>query len=215
MFQVSVVKRQVGWAMSVPSPYQSYCSYFLELIEKTTSFVHQKFEAVYVPPIEYEEIERTLKQSRCIFITGSPEYGKTFTTIKLLWDFYNNSNYRPSYIEEGSKETTDVITKLVHQDKSLENNIIYIEDPVGKTEYKSNKQFEEYIGSIISGLGHLNANLVITMREEIYLKFNPIGKANLKQYIKKLNIANHSYDYEKRKDKLLKWAAVMKCKACR
>ena len=83
---------------------------------------------------------------------------------------------------------------------------------VGKIEYTYNKEFEEYIGSIISGLGHLNAYLVVTMREEIYQKFNPIGKANLKQYIKKLNIANHSYDSKRREEILCRWATVMNCK---
>ena len=49
------------------------------------------------------------------------------------------------------------------------------------------------------------------MREEIYQRFNPIGKEDLK-YIKKLNIANHSYDYEKRKEMLSRWATTMNCK---
>jgi hypothetical protein len=49
------------------------------------------------------------------------------------------------------------------------------------------------------------------MREEIYQKFNPIEKADLKQYIKKLNIANHSYDSKKRQEMLLRWATVMSC----
>jgi hypothetical protein len=138
---------------------------FLGAIGKSGSFIHYRFEDVYVPSNEYEEIEKILKEFRCVFITGSPEYGKTFTAIKLLWEFYKNSNYMPRYIEEGSKETNEIITKLVNQDKSLENSVIYIEDPVGKTEYRSDKQFEGSIGSIISGLGHLNANLIITMRE--------------------------------------------------
>ena len=162
--------------------------------------------------IGYEEIEKNLKEYKCVFITGSAEYGKTYTAIKLLWEFYKNSNYRPMYIEEGSRETAEIIAKLVNQDESLKNNIIYIQDPVGKIEYRYNKEFEEYIGSIISGLGHLNVNLVVTMREEIYQKFNPIGKANLEQYIKKLNIANYAYDSKRRVEMLRRWAMVMNCK---
>jgi hypothetical protein len=50
------------------------------------------------------------------------------------------------------------------------------------------------------------------MRKEIYQKFNPIGKNELELYVKKLNIGNHSYDYEKRKEMLLRWASLMKCK---
>jgi hypothetical protein len=83
-------------------------------------------------------MEKALKENRCIFIIGSPEYGKTHTAIKLLWEFYKNSNCKPRYIEAGSRDDDDIInkrediiTKLVNQDKSLENNVIYIEDPLG------------------------------------------------------------------------------------
>ncbi|MGA8080343.1 MAG: hypothetical protein WB988_00640, partial [Candidatus Nitrosopolaris sp.] len=50
--------------------------------------------------------------------------------------------------------------------------------------------------------------LVVTMREEIYQQFNPIGKQDLKKYI----IANHSYDSERRKEMLYRWATIMNCK---
>ena len=116
------------------------------------------------------------------------------------------------YINGGSKEAAEIITKLVNQDRSLSHNIIYIEDPVGKTEYTQNKEFEESIGSAISGLAYLNATLVVTMREEIYQKFNPIGNDDLKQHIKKLNIANRSYDPERRREILRRWGIVKNCK---
>src|SRR5205823_100840 len=61
---------------------------FLGEIGKSGSLLYDRFEDVYVAPIEYEEIESNLKKYRCVFITGTPEYGKTYTAIKLLWEFY-------------------------------------------------------------------------------------------------------------------------------
>jgi CTP:molybdopterin cytidylyltransferase MocA len=186
---------------------------FLQLIGKSESLVYDKFEDVYVTPIEYPEIEETLGgRDRCVFITGTAEYGKTYTSVNLLWQYYkDDDHYIPMYIEEGSKDSPDIIKKLVEQNKILKRRIIYFEDPVGKIEYKSNKEFEDSIDSIIDGLGSLDVYLIVTMREEIYQKFNPTGKIDSKRFVKKLNIGNHSYDYDKRSDMLLKWASVMKC----
>jgi hypothetical protein len=184
---------------------------FLMKIGMSGSLRFERFKDVYVPPIEYEEIEKALRKDRCVFIVGTPAYGKTWTAINLLWEFYKNNNYTPMYIE-GSIATDDIITKLVNQDKSSENSVIYIEDPVGKTEYISNKRFEKSIDSMISGLGHLNAYLVVTSREEIYQESELITDIALKEYVKKLNIDNRSYTYEKRKEMLVKWARVMQCK---
>jgi hypothetical protein len=185
---------------------------FIELIGKRGSFVHERFEDVYVPPIEYEEIEKNLKEFKCVFITGSPEYGKTYTSINLLWEYYKNDNhYIPMYVEEGSKDSTDIIRKLSELNEIIKHHIIYFEDPLGKTEYKSNKEFEESIDSIIDGLRTLDVYLIVTMREEIFQKFNPTGEIDPKKYVKKLNIGNNSYNFEKRKEMLLRWATVMKC----
>jgi hypothetical protein len=185
---------------------------FMEAIGKRGSLLYDKFEDVYVLPIEYNEIEERLKESRCVFITGTAEYGKTYTAIKLLWEYYK-SGYKPKYIEEGSsKEATDIIKKLINLDKkSLENSIIYFEDPVGKTKYEPNKEFEEYIGSIISGLDRLDMYLIVTMREEIYKEFDPIEKKRIGEYVNKLNIGKRSYNYEKRKEMLLRWASLVEC----
>jgi conflict system STAND superfamily ATPase len=173
--------------------------------------LYDRFEDVYVPPIEYEEIEKNLKDHRCVFIIGTPEYGKTFTAIKLLWEYYKDGHIT-QYIDEGSEKASDIINKLGNLDKSLENNIIYLEDPVGKTKYKLNKEFEESIGTIMSGLGRINAFLIVTMREKIYNDFDPIGKKRIEEHVNKLNVGKRSYDYEKRKEMLLRWVSPIECK---
>jgi len=68
---------------------------FMEMKGLGKSKIYQRFDDVYVPPIEYDDIEKTLKEQRCVFIIGTAEYGKTFTAIKLMWDFHKKhpANY--------------------------------------------------------------------------------------------------------------------------
>lgn len=81
---------------------------FLQAIEKSGSAIYDRFADAYVAPIEYDDIEKILTNSRCVFITGSPEYGKTYTAIKFLWEYYNTEHI-PKFINKGSKEANYVI----------------------------------------------------------------------------------------------------------
>jgi hypothetical protein len=53
---------------------------------------------VYVPPIEYDEINATLKTERIVFITGTKEYGKTFTAVRLLYEYFKEDGYHPRWV---------------------------------------------------------------------------------------------------------------------
>jgi len=43
--------------------------------------LYGRIDEVYVPPLEYEDMARALKEKRIVFITGTPEYGKTYTIL--------------------------------------------------------------------------------------------------------------------------------------
>jgi tetratricopeptide (TPR) repeat protein len=183
---------------------------FLQSIRKNGSPIYDRFEDTYVPPIEYDEIEKTLKDSSCVFIIGTAEYGKRYTAIKLLWEYYQ-TGYTIRYVED-SQEIDQMVRKLTDQNPSLKHSIVYFDAPLGKIDYKANGEFEESIGIIIPALSRLDIYLVVTMRGEIYQKFDPLGKKELEKHVKKMIIGNHSYDYEKRKEMLLRWASLKKCK---
>jgi hypothetical protein len=187
---------------------------FLHAIGKGNSLLYDKFDEKYVPPNEYDEIEKILKEHRCTFITGEPEYGKTSTAVKLLWEYYNN-DYNPKYIEEYS-ESEIIVTRLDEQDMNLIHSIICFEYPVGNMDYISNTKFQEYISKIINfrhPLQEMDLYLIITMREEVYKEFESAltYKEEIKKY-KAASIGNQSYNDEKKKEMLLKWASVKKCK---
>jgi hypothetical protein len=172
------------------------------------SLIYERFDAVYVPPMEYHDIEETLLQNRCVIISGTAENGKTFTSVKLLWEIHK-MGYKIWYVREGAHNSDDLVTGLTEQRESLRKSVVYFEDPVGQTHYTANRKFEDNILGITGALKGLDVFLIVTMREDIYYKFNPIGKDDLRKFLKRIGI--HSYDYDKRKKILRQWASVMNC----
>jgi hypothetical protein len=175
-----------------------------------------RIDEVYVPPLEYEDIAETLKEKRFVFITGTQEYGKTYTAVRLMWKYYNKG-YEPKWIKGGE------LTERVQGRIRLENisaelkprRIIYFEDPFGKTKYEERKGLEREIGIIIDYVAQVeDVYIVVTSREEVFKEFKKgkLSAKDLKDFEEKLNIKTPSYDYDKRKEILLKWAEDENCK---
>jgi Trypsin-like peptidase domain len=99
------------------------------------SIWYKKIEDLYVAPKEYQEIESTLEDQRIVFITGSKEYGKTYTAIKLLWEYYRKG-YKPKFIlEEQAEKLSHIINSLLGDEK-LKHHVIYFE----VSKFQSEKQ---------------------------------------------------------------------------
>ena len=189
---------------------------FLEKIGYAGSKRYRRIDGVYVPPSEYRGMAKTLHEKRILFITGTPEYGKTYTAVRLMWEYYNNG-YEPRWIKgreaaermEVRRKLEDIRAELMH------GHIIYFEDPFGTTKYERREGLEREIGVIIDSVGKVeDAHVIITSREEVFKEFEKekISSKELKKFEKKLNIKKPSYDYEKRKEILLKWAEEENCK---
>jgi Mg/Co/Ni transporter MgtE len=189
---------------------------FLEKIGYAGSKWYGRINEVYVLPLEYEDMVRTLKEKRIVFITGTQEYGKTYTAVKLMWEYYN-SGYEPGWIKGGEPaERIEVRKKLENIRAELKpRHIIYFEDPFGKTKYERREGLEREIGTIIDSVKQVeDAYVIITSREEVFKEFEKekLSAKELKEFEKKLNIKRSSYDYEKRKEILLNWAEEEDCK---
>ncbi|MBE9592257.1 MAG: hypothetical protein IMF19_02145, partial [Proteobacteria bacterium] len=103
---------------------------FLEKIGYAGSKWYGWIDEVYVPPLEYEGMAETLKEKRIVFITGTPEYGKTYTAVRLMWEYYNKG-YEPGWIKGGeATERIEVRAKLEDIRVELKpRHIVYFEDP--------------------------------------------------------------------------------------
>jgi hypothetical protein len=189
---------------------------FLEKIGYAGSKWYGRIDEVYVPPLEYEDMKRTLKEKRFVFITGTQEYGKTYTAVRLMWEYYN-SGYEPGWIKGGE------VTERVEVRRRLENisaelkprHIVYFEDPFGRTRYEGREGLEREIGTIIDTVKQVeDVYVIITSREEIFKKFEKenLSVKELKEFEKKLNIKKPSYGYKKRKEILLNWAEEENCR---
>jgi hypothetical protein len=189
---------------------------FLEKIGYAGNKWYGRIDEVYVPPLEYEDMARALKEKRIVFITGTPEYGKTFTAVRLMWKFYN-SGYEPRWIKGGEPaERKEVRERLENVSAELNpGHIVYFEDPFGKTKYERREGLEREIGTIIDTVNQVeDVYVIITSREEVFKEFEKekLSAKELGELEKKLNIKKPSYDDEKRKQILLNWAEEENCK---
>lgn len=181
---------------------------FLKLIHRPRDIWIRKIDYLYVPPLEYEEILEHLSSNKIIFITGTPDYGKTFTAVKIMWEFYNNG-YNPKWIrKKAGTELVNIISTV--QSKS----IIYFEDPFGFYRYKKDKDLEREIEIILEKIEDIeDIYLIITSRKDFFLQFEKEKYSNidLKSFEKQLELDKPSYDRIRRWTLLMKYANFNEC----
>ncbi len=190
---------------------------FLERIGYQGNKWYGKINDLYVPPFEYEDIKKTLEKKRIVFITGPPEYGKTYTAVKLMREYNEKDGYEPIWIKGGSQtERNDVSARLENIFPELKSgHIIYFEDPFGRDQYLKKEGLEREIGTIIKSIEqHDDVYVIITSRNEVFKEFKKEKSSEIKleEFEHRLNIESPSYNYEKRKEILIKLSEVERCK---
>ena len=188
---------------------------FLKRIKKSNHTFYNKINKLYVKPNEYANIKNTLMRKHIVLITGTKEFGKTYTAAHLLWEFYNDG-YTPKWI--GGNENTEMQftrDRLSQIDQELKpKHIIYFEDPFGSTKYEATEILEREIQRIIRSIEHANdVFVVITSREEVFKEFEreKLSNINLREFERKLNIKKPSYDSKGRKEILKLYAKYRSC----
>ncbi|WXG46150.1 MAG: hypothetical protein WED05_05725 [Candidatus Atabeyarchaeum deiterrae] len=190
---------------------------FLEKIGRKGSKLYDRIDYLYVPPVEYDAIKETLQKNKVVFITGTPEYGKTYTAVRLLWEYFNMT-YEPIWRAGGERsERTETRKRMEDIGKELvPHRVIYFEDPFGSMEYEARESLERDIGGIVELVrkNQLDAYVIITSREEVFKRFKneKVPLTDLGEFEKKLGIKRQSYDYKRRKDMLIRWAEAKACK---
>jgi hypothetical protein len=188
---------------------------FLEKVGYPSSKLYGRIDDVYVPPAEYKDIQDALKEKKIVFITGTQEYGKTYTAVRLMWEYFKKG-YEPCWIR-GEEERERNIVRQRLEEIRIElkpNRIIYFEDPFGKTRYEKRESLEKEIGTIIKSIKNVkDSYVIITSREEVFKEFEKekLSTVDVKEFEKRLNLLRPSYDYERRKEILSKWAESEGC----
>lgn len=191
-------------------------SKFLKKIKYTDNKLYERIVDVYVPPIEYKDMEKTLRVKRFLFITGTREYGKTYTAVKFLWEYYKKG-YEPKWIKgDEPLERLEVRKRLESIDLELKpRHIIYFEDPFGKIKYERRENLEREIGTLIDTVNQVDdVYVIVTSREEIFKEFKKeaLSTKELEKFEQKISIKKPSYDQNKRIKILLNWAEAEGCK---
>ncbi|NVM03976.1 MAG: hypothetical protein HWN67_16715 [Candidatus Helarchaeota archaeon] len=188
---------------------------FLELINQPGNKFYDRINELYIPPNEYDDIKKDLQNNQLIFITGTPGYGKTYTAVRLLWEYFIKGYY-PIWREGTEESERKILRKNLEEiEKNLKpNRIIYFEDPFGKSRYESRESLERNIGIIIDIIQNIpNVYVIITSREEVFKAFEEekLSLKQIKNFEKKLNIKKPSYNYYKRIQMLFRWATAKDC----
>lgn len=188
---------------------------FLEEIGLSKSKIYDGIDDIFIAPLEFEEINNILEKNRIVIISGTKEYGKTFTSIKILWDFFRKG-IEPTYISgEENEDRKTIREKLRNIQKELRpRSIIYFEDPFGKTRYEKNESLEREISTILQIIKDHDSYVIISSREEIYKEFIKESASGhiLKHFQDSICIKKPSYDSKKREQMILNYAKKEGCK---
>ncbi len=188
---------------------------FLRKIGYPGSRLYGRIDEVYVPPAEYEDIQKTLEEKRILFITGTQEYGKTYTAVRLLWEYFCRG-YEVEWVKGGEEYERVEVRKWLEdvRAKVAPHRIVYFEDPFGRTRYEEREGLKKEIGTIIESVRNVeDGYVIITSREEVFKKFEKekLADVDIKKFEESLNLKKPSYDYGKRKEILRKWAVEESC----
>jgi hypothetical protein len=187
-----------------------------EIRQKKSDFSGALIDRVFVPPKKYDKIKDTLKRDRIVFITGTAGYGKTYTAIRLLWEYFNKK-YIPRWITgKDELERSNVRDELANIASHLEpGHVIYFEDPFGKTKYERRDDLKEKINHIINTVkNNEDVYVIITSRKDVFEEFEKESYSveQINKFEQELNILRPVYNTEKRREMLEKWATEKDCK---
>jgi hypothetical protein len=185
---------------------------FLNTLGIHKGSIYEGIDRLFVIPKEYNEIKKVLENNKVVVITGNPESGKTFTAVRLLWEYYLKG-YQPIWesAENSLYEKKERFEKIESDLK--EKQIFYFEDPFGENKYEKLELLEKKITTIIDKIREFeNIYLVITSRSEIFQEFNSHNYSiDFGKVVQKLNTKSNLQDYNEREKLLLLWAKKNRC----
>jgi hypothetical protein len=77
---------------------------FLNKINTPTPYSYIDIDHLWVAPREYDELRKILEKDSMVVITDPPEYGKTYTAIRILWEYYHYKGCLPILFEMKDRE---------------------------------------------------------------------------------------------------------------
>ncbi|MFX1237074.1 MAG: caspase family protein, partial [Promethearchaeota archaeon] len=188
---------------------------FLDAIDQPNSAVFDKIHKIFVPPSNYKQIKKILKYERIVFITGPPYVGKTYTSVRLLWEHFKKG-YIPVYFSGKTLYNRDDNRKRIANLGRIliKHHIYYFEDPFGNVKYEKRAEIEREIKEIVKFVRNIrDVYILITSREEVFNNFKQeqLMGVEIEKFEKKLHFNEPIYDIKGKQKILMKWAKAEKC----
>lgn len=186
---------------------------FLEKIKKSASLWYRRIDRIFVPPDEYQSIIESLEKHKVVFLVGDPEIGKTYTAVRIMWDYYCKG-YNPIWHSGSEFGERMKIRQIMSECQISDYSVTYFEDPFGKTRFEDREELRREIGSFLRKVQSSNARVIITSREEVFKEFDKerLSKSDLHALTIEMRLMKPSYSKEKMKEILLEWATEFDCK---
>jgi predicted ribosome-associated RNA-binding protein Tma20 len=155
---------------------------------------YRRIKELFVAPSEYESLLDILDKSKLLFITGDPGIGKTYTAVRLLRHYFDQG-YEPVWFAGLEK------SERLNQRQILENftprnhQIIYFEDPFGRTVFERRDTIFRVFGPLIDHLKDIDARVIITSRREVFEQFSQETPSfvQLAAFTEEMNVVKPSY----------------------
>lgn len=161
---------------------------------------YNRIDDLFVPPKEYQEIVESLNKNNLVFIIGDAGIGKTYTAVKLLKTYFEQG-YEPIWLVGLEKEEREIQRRFLNEFKPQDKQIIYIEDPFGRTVFERRDTLFQVFTPLIERISEFDCKIIITSRKEVFEKFTQesLLENELVSLKKELNVRNPSYDENKLK----------------
>ncbi len=187
---------------------------FLTKIGRLPESDYRRIDQIFVPPNEYDSMLETLEKSNVLFLIGDPEIGKTYSAVRIMWEYYLKG-YTPIWDNGGeSLERKKLRRKISDCEVRESNTISYMEDIFGKTKYENRDDLDRQISLYIDKVTHKGSKVIISTRESLFKEFQKETptEGELKQFIVRLDLKKPSYDKTKLSMILYLWAFEFQCK---
>ena len=184
---------------------------FLGKINKSNDW-YSKIDRIFVSSNEYADIIESVEKKKVVFLVGDPEIGKTFTAVRIMWEYYCKG-YTPVW-HSGSEFFQRVKIREIMSATEIQNHsVVCFEDPFGKIRFEDREELRRTIGNFFQKVQDIDAKVIITSREEPFKEFEKekLSQINLRAFSIEMNLMKPSYTKEKMEEILLNWATEFDC----
>ncbi|MFN3527540.1 MAG: hypothetical protein ACK4YO_00340, partial [Candidatus Altarchaeaceae archaeon] len=176
---------------------------FLKKIGKSWNEYLCSIDKIFVPPDNYDEIKEKLEKERIVIIYGEKGYGKTYTSIRLLFEYYNKGHILKFHlIETNNNGLMEKIINVKEIKKSFSpGHISLFEASLYNIEEEQKELLNKNINFLHNLLKDINDIFVIISLDVSLENFN-------KEEFSGIPTIQITYNDEKKKEIFEKWALM-------